>query len=113
MSRSLRVMTIDDVNTDEDLKRFFKTTRSIVNALSMMLALAAATLKAMLKDYDKKAGKRRRGKVARPLALAAGTLILVSKFLTLAARRFDQEYNEEIAASGRRRQQSRRIRFGG
>jgi hypothetical protein len=113
MSRSVRVMTMDDVNTDEDLKRFLKTMRAMANALSMVFALAASQLGAMLKDYDKRAGKNRRGRISRPLALAAGAMVLVSKLLTLAARRFDQEYHNEIVASGRRRREARRFRFGG
>jgi len=108
MSRSIRVMTMDDVQTDADLRRFLKTMRDMSNAVSMVFALAAADITAMLKDYDKRAGRNRRGRIARPLALAAGSMVLVSKLLTLAGRRFDQEYEQEIAASGRRRHESRR-----
>lgn len=113
MSRSIRVMTMDDVNHDADLKRFLKTMRNMANALSMVFAQAAADLSAMLKDYDKRAGRARRGRVTRPLALAAGAMILVSRLLTLAATRFEREYHAEITASGRRRRESRRFTFTG
>jgi uncharacterized membrane protein len=113
MSNNLKVMTIDDVVNDEDLKRYFEYNRKTINFFAYQFAVAAASLKAMLKDHDKRAGRNRRAKVARPLALAAGIMVLVAKYLALSARRFDQEYATERQAAGRQRRAARSMRFGG
>lgn len=98
----VRVPTIDDVRTDADLVRLFQLHKRNINWLCHELALTAATIKAMLRDADRKAGKRRAARVSRPVALAAGVLVLVSKYMAVAARRFTTEYAEEIGHERRR-----------
>lgn len=112
---TLRVMTIDDVQTDEDLKRYYAYNRKLVTFLAREFANTAAELAAMLKAHDEKAGKKRRGKVVRPMALAAGVLILVARYVTLSCRRFEVEYQPEIQANrrGRARRGRRTMDFGG
>lgn len=112
MSKIVRIRTIDDVANDEQLKDMLKTFRQTVTLLCREFAHAAADLSAMLRVYDQKAGRKRRGKVVRPLALAAAVLVLVSRYVTLCAKRFEVEYAEEIAAHRRRARQPRRFRFG-
>jgi hypothetical protein len=111
---AIRVIPMDDVHNDEDLIAYFRYFIKLIAAMAREFASAAAVLSAMLRAYDEKAGKRgRRRKVVRPLALAAGVMVLVSKYLALSARRFQVEYAEEIAAAKRpRRQSSRSFRFG-
>jgi hypothetical protein len=108
-----RVWTIDDVQNDEDLRRYFRNQRKLITWLAREYASTAAQLSAMLKAHDDRARKRRRGRVVRPMALAAGVLILISKYLTASAKRFEVEYHDEIKASGRRvRRTDRTIHFG-
>jgi hypothetical protein len=110
---TMRIMTIDDVQNDEDLKQYYAYNRKLVTFLAREFANTAAELSAMLKAHDEKAGKKRRGKVVRPMALAAGVLILVSKYVTLSSRRFATEYQPEIEANRRRPQRARRnFNFG-
>jgi hypothetical protein len=107
-------MTIDDVQTDEDLKRYFAYNRKLVVFLAREFANTAAELAAMLKAHDERSGKKRRGKVVRPMALAAGVLILVGKYVTLSSRRFATEYQQEIESNRRRPQRGRKtMNFGG
>lgn len=112
---TVRIATIDEVNTDEDLKRYFAYMRKLIALLIRELAHAAGDLSAVLKAYDRKAGRRRRGKVVRPLALAAGVLVLVSKYITTAAKRFEVEYQPEIDSRrrGAHRRRDRTFTFGG
>jgi hypothetical protein len=113
---TLRIMTIDDVQNDEDLKQYYAYNRKLVTFLAREFANTAAELSAMLKAHDERApgGKKRRGKVVRPMALAAGVLILVSKYITLSSRRFATEYQQEIEANRRRPTRGRRnFTFGG
>lgn len=113
MSSQLRVMTIDDVVNDQDLMRYYEHNRKMINFFGYQLAVSAAALKAMLRDSDKRSGLNRRAKVARPLALAAGLMVLVAKYIALSARRFETEYAPERRAAGRHRQRARSMRFGG
>lgn len=114
MAGNLRVMTIDDVQTDEDLKRYYAYNRKLVVFLAREFANTAAELSAMLKAHDERSGKKRRGKVVRPIALAAAVLILVGKYVTLSARRFETEYQPEIEGNRRRKPRGRRsMDFGG
>jgi hypothetical protein len=108
-------MTIDDVETDEDLKRYYAYNRKLITFLAREFANTAAELAAMLKAHDEAAGQKRRGKVVRPIALASGVLILVAKYVTLSARRFETEYQPEIDANrrGRRRTNRRSMDFRG
>lgn len=111
---TLRVMTIDDVQTDEDLKQYYAYNRKLVVFLAREFANTAAELSAMLKAHDERAGVKRRGKIVRPMALAAGVLILVGKYVTLSARRFEREYQQEIEHNRRRPQRGRKtMNFGG
>jgi hypothetical protein len=111
---TLRVMTIDDVQTDEDLKQYYRYNRKLVVFLAREFANTAAELSAMLKVHDERSGKKRRGKVVRPMALAAGVLILIGKYVTLSARRFEREYDQEINSNRRRPQRGRKtMNFGG
>jgi hypothetical protein len=111
---TLRIMTIDDVETDEDLKRYYSYNRKLITMLAREFANTAAELSAMLKAHDERAGVKRRGKVVRPMALAAGVLILVSKYVTLSSRRFAAEYQPEIDNNRRRPQRGRKtMNFGG
>lgn len=115
MPSQVKLTTIDDVANDEDLLRYYETHRRLLNYLSHQLAMAAASVKAMLRVHDKRPGGRagRAARVARPLALAAAALILVSKYVTISARRFSLEYDEEITARRGRRRTSRPFTFGG
>jgi hypothetical protein len=111
---TVRVMTIDDVQTDEDLQKYYAYNRKLLVFLAREFANTAAELSAMLKAHDERAGKKRRGKVVRPMALAAGVLILVGKYVTLSSRRFKLEYQPEIDANKRRPTRTRRsMNFGG
>lgn len=111
---TLRVMTIDDVQTDEDLAKYYAYNRKLVVFLAREFANTAAELSAMLKAHDERSGKKRRGKVVRPMALASGVLILVGKYVTLSSRRFKTEYADEIESANRRRPQRgrRSMNFG-
>lgn len=111
---TMRIMTIDDVENDEDLKRYFAYNRKLIVFMAREFANTAAELSAMLKAHDDRSGKKRRGKVVRPMALASGVLILVSKYVTLSSRRFKLEYAEEIESANRRRPQRGRksMNFG-
>lgn len=114
---TIRLPEIQDVEDDVDLLLHIKQTRKACGKFARELANTAGDLSAMLKAYDEAAKKRgRRKKVIRPLALAAGVMILVSKYLALTGRRFTVEYAEEIAAAravrkGPRRRQAARRRF--
>jgi hypothetical protein len=109
----MRIMTIDDVENDEDLKRYYNYQRKLITFLAREFANTAAELSAMLKAHDERAGKKRRGKVVRPMALAAGVLILVSKYVTLSSRRFAVEYQPEIDNNRRRpRRGAKTMNFG-
>jgi hypothetical protein len=113
MAATPRVFTIDDVQNDEDLRRYFANNRKLITWLAREYANSAAGLSAMLKPHDQRSRKKRRSKVVRPMALAAAVLILISKYLTLAAKRFEVEYREEIQASGRKpRRTNRTMNFG-
>jgi hypothetical protein len=111
---TLRIMTIDDVENDEDLKRYYAYNRKLIVFIAREFANTAAELSAMLKAHDERSGRKRRGKVVRPMALASGVLILVSKYVTLSSRRFKAEYAEEIDSANRRRPQRGRksMNFG-
>lgn len=110
----VRIMQIDDVETDEDLKRWYAQNRKAMNYFVREFASAAPQLAAMLKPHDERAGLKRRSKVVRPIALAAAVMILIAKYLTLSARRFETEYSTELRASRRRSPQPRRsMKFGG
>jgi hypothetical protein len=74
----------------------------ISNRLGYEYAVMSAALTAMLKDADKRAGQNRRRKVARPLRMAAGTMVLVSRQLALVERRFRELYGVELGAQKRR-----------
>ncbi|NUR59424.1 MAG: hypothetical protein HOV87_12260 [Catenulispora sp.] len=114
MSKMIRIATIDDVETDEDLVKFLQYNRKMMLVFAREYASSAAELGAMLKVHDKRSGVRRRHKVVRPIALAAGVMILICRYMSLAAKRFQVEYAPEIEAAGRRsRTGNRTIRFGG
>jgi hypothetical protein len=100
---TIRVMTIADVHNDQDLKDYYKYNRKMMTYLAREYAATAAELGAMLKAHDQRYGKKRRGKVVRPLALAAGVLVLVSRYITLSAKRFDVEYAPELDRAGRKK----------
>lgn len=111
---TLRVMVIDDVTTDDDLKRYYEHNRKVANFFAFQFALAASSLRAMLREHDKRTGRRgRAARVARPMALAAGIMTLVAKYLALSAKRFEMEYAEELRAAGRPRTKARTMKFGG
>lgn len=112
MPANLRIMIIDDVTSDADLKRYYEHNRKMVNFFCLQFALAASQLKAMLREHDKRSGQHRAASVARPLALAAGIMVLVSKYLALSARRFDQKYQAELVAAGRAKRRNRTLNFG-
>lgn len=114
MARSVRIMTIEDVTTDDDLLNYYRYTRRLAHSLAREFAATAADLSAMLKAHDKRSGRRRRGKVVRPMALAAGVMMLIARYIALSAKRFQVEYQPEIEANKRRRPSpsGRTIRFG-
>lgn len=108
-----RVPSIDDVQDDEELRTYFKFFRKLCNLLSHQLAMAAAQIQAMLKEYDRVAKTRRAWKVARPIGLAAGLMVYAARLLTLAGKRFDTLYEAEIGAERSRRRAQRSFRFRG
>ncbi|MEV6967603.1 hypothetical protein AB0M47_21110 [Hamadaea sp. NPDC051192] len=112
--RIVRIATIDDVQTDEDLIKFFQYQRKLMLMFAREYANTAAELSAMLKAHDKRAKVRRRHKVVRPLGLAAAVMMLICRYVTLAARRFQVEYQAEIQAANRRtsRAGNKTITFG-
>ena len=112
MPANLRIMVIDDVTSDADLKRYYEHNRKLINFFCLQFALTAAQLKAMLREHDKRSGQHRAASVARPIALAAGIMVLVSKYLALSARRFELKYQPELQAAGRARRRSRTLNFG-
>jgi hypothetical protein len=114
--RIVRIATIDDVENDEDLIKFLNNQRKIMLAFAREYANCAAELSAMLKAHDKKSGVRRRHKVVRPIGLAAAVMILICRYMTLASRRFQVEYQPEIdfhRGRGARRPGNRTMKFGG
>lgn len=115
MAMHVRVPTIDDVETDEDLIHYFNHQRKMMMIYAREYASTAADLSAMLKAHDKRSGVKRRHKVTRPVALAAAVMLLVGRYMALAAKRFRLEYQPEIeAARGRvRRAGNRTMKFGG
>lgn len=116
MSKVVRIWTIDDVENDEDLLRYYSFLRKMMLSFARELANNAAELNAMLKAHDKRAGVKRRHKVVRPMGVAAGVLILVCRYITLSSKRFQVEYQPEIdAGRGTRKPRTgnRTIRFGG
>lgn len=114
MARTIRIMTIDDVETDEDLLQYFQYMRKLIIQLMREWANASSELSAMLKVHDDRAQAKRRGRVIRPLALAAGLCLVVGRYMTLASRRFKTEYAPEIEMNKnrRRRVSARTIKFG-
>lgn len=110
---NLRLMVIDDVTTDADLKSWYEHNRKTINFFCLQFALAAAQIKAMLREHDRRSGHARAAAVALPIALAAGVMVLVSKYLALSARRFDQRYQPELSAAGRKPARNRTLHFGG
>lgn len=111
MTVLVRVPTSDDIATDADLARYIRAHMQIVNRLGYEYALMGAALRAMLKDADKAAQRNRRGRVARPLSMAAGTMILASRQLALVDRRFRESYAAEQQASRRRSQRRSQMGF--
>lgn len=111
-ARDVKVPIIDDVTDDEELIAFFNTYRKLFNFLTVQLSLAATQIKAMLRVYDKAANNRRAHKVSRPMALAAGMCVGAAKLCAMAAKRFQVEYEKEIAMARHKRRASSRFRFG-
>jgi hypothetical protein len=111
---TVRIPTSDDVSSDVDLANYIRANMQILARLGWEYAVMSAVVRSMLKDADKVAGKRRRFKVARPLAMAAGTLALASAQVNLVNRRFREAYAAELQASRthtRRRPANAQMRF--
>lgn len=108
MSAVIRIMTSDDIHTDADLARYIRQHQQILNRLGYEYAVGSAVVRSMLKDADKRAGQRRRYRVARPLAFAAGSMILGARQLALVDRRFREAYANELYRGGRRTTTRRR-----
>lgn len=104
---NLRLMTIDDVEDDADLRKCLRNNIKVATYLSIQLAMMAGTLGAMLKHHDKMFGKNRRRYVVRPILLASGVVMLIARFLRLAGKRFEIEYGPELQAAGRRKNKPR------
>jgi hypothetical protein len=109
---NITVPIIDDVTGDEELVKFFNTYRTLYNNLTNQHALAATQIKAMLRVFDKKSGKRRAHKVSRPMLLCTSLTIAAAKLCAMAAQRFINEYEVEIAAARQRQRAASRFRFG-
>ncbi|GGK32300.1 hypothetical protein GCM10010124_26350 [Pilimelia terevasa] len=109
-----RLMTIDDVVTDKELRAYFRTYAKALAYHARELAMAAGTLGAMLRIHDQRASRKRAGQIVRPIALASVLMFAAARYLKLACRRFETQYAPELQAAGRRKKRSgrRELKFG-
>lgn len=103
----VRIPNFENIENDEDFVRYLRQQRKMFAKAARELASAAANTAGILKAYDKASGKRRRGRVVRPMILAAAAATLICRYMALAASRFKVEYAEEIASGKRMRRQRR------
>lgn len=115
---TIRLPDVDEITSDEDLKRWLEHNRKVMNFIGWYLANSASVIKGILKTQDKRVGGQKRAhQVSRPIAIAAGSFVVLARLFAVAHRRFTDLYGPDIraarAARGRQRRETpRSIRFG-
>lgn len=111
----MQVRTVNEIETDADFLEGLQNNRRVLNALAAHFGTLASEIGAALSVYDRAAGRKRKGRTTRRIAVAAGLMVLAGRALRTADRSFRVDYKPEIdAARGRARRQPRssRMRFG-
>lgn len=112
---TMQLRTVNEIENDNDVVDALKNNKRVCNTLAAHFAAFAGELGGALAVYDRQAGRRRRAKVTRRLAVAAGLQVLAARAMVAADRAFRTEYEPEISAArgrGPRRPRTSRVRFG-
>lgn len=96
-SQTVRIMIVDDVNTDQDMYRYFDGYRKLDNYLGYQKALAATQIKSMLRALDRAKGQRRAHRISRLQSLAAAAYVLAAKLEAASHARLRTLYEEDFA----------------